>query len=1111
MSTYPNTGQPNARFGLSFAKREKFGSRSTPAGTSSPSSPPNMDHLYPSAPALGGNEIITSTLLHWLTIAVLTRAYHMASRPRHMRSRLSPQTAALACLIGPLAIKKHDKSTRRLPSGLVAILCVLVATMETDLVNGDMRGEVAQILQDNDVVLARNVVFQKKALCFPHRLNILASSTLSYGSLERAPTFLEQASAQLKNTLQDLERVNATRSNLAEPAVLPKFKIVNHHEMVGVHQARLICEGLGMTLAAPRNTTEVRELQAWTLQQSYWNAPGERVWLDFFFDLHEQAFLNALTRERIDLIYPGVDSKQDVYGWKKRIDDHHYAIALILQSGELDFTGVKGMTAYMNGASRNWIKDGEGSAPRARVVCQSFGMSRDNVLIGGDLVSARDLYANQNVRLPLDALKDTDNFLFSLATEERRQIRQLIGRYGLRRLPQTVVPPLVSQSIVPPTVSAPTLKLPSLTNTSDDKQQPPPSAEVEPLQPEKNRQKRDDTWDSSDDADRVLLSIAKAVPVLGLAVASVDDIIRERKLHAFQKTTSKKLHTLERTIAKSARRLAGVEFASEVIDLRVRHLELSVKQMQNHVSATLMSLELNQRLDLIVAEAQALHSEFLVKITEFDRWLAALQRGNTPDQLFTGELLASVRELIRDLGLDARAELQETTSTLVQDPLRIDALQIISNILVSDVPWKIYEMIILPLWQDDHLYQEEVDYKYLAIDSDHQNFVVLTTQQFSDCHNKACILPSPVQPLRQAQCGPIALVGGSANLNCKLNQLPEKDFFAPFSDALAFSVKDTQEIILICPYEDMTPKRKTISGAGVCFIPRGCHLASSDGAIFYGPLSSGLPGNQEHSFICIDTENLDLDEIQENHEEYWAMFKIGTSLADPTPIYATLGVVSTLIILALLACAICGMRRNAPLREPQQVVEFQHDHRWHPREIWNACLGKRRQQNVEPQGNALEGPPNQEPLLAIIDQPRVASPPIPIPGAHDHCDSMVAQNGSSMQAVSYADDSVRISDNLRSLRSQISDTGRNELNKAASTSVPTTPGIASAAKPPKDSPTGTDTPANSTTISQDARSAETARKWRHFGAVPPTVILENGTIPRSPPYPEKPPRPDRPI
>ena len=791
-----------------------------------------MDHLPRNGLGTQGNNLLGTAGLYLLLLTLLVKTYARVSSPRKRRRitlrRLSPQSAALACISGPIPVilQVPDKSVPRFPHSLLAIACVAIAIIETGFVHADLREELAQILHDNDVVLARNVLFQRRAHVFPHRLNILAASTLSYGALERAPTFLERASDQLKVTLRDLERANSTRSNLAEPAILPKYAIPFPDNQVGIHEARLQCEAMGLTLASPRNTTELRELQAWALQHGAWTAPNERIWLDCEFSLHEQAFINMLTKERLDLIYPGVDAKADhstVNGWTHNLDDHTSHPALILQSGQLDFTQVKGISMYGDGYGRGYIdKNTGGMAPVSHVVCQSMGMKRDNVLISGELVSARELYAKQNARLPLEALTEMDNFMSALAIEQRRKITQLIERYGLRRLPQTVIPPLVSQSIVPVDISVPTPDEPIAPNKSHPATAPEqnPVTRFKPIRVNSERKARDTStdWNPSDDVDRVLLSVAKAVPVLGWGVDAVDSIIRMRKLHSFKQTTTKRLRDLERTIAKSARRLSEVKFAADVLDIRTRHLELSVSQMQAHVSATLMTLELNQKLDLVMAEAQALHAEFLTEIAKFDRWLSALQNGRSPDQLFSGTLLASVRELIRDLGLDARSELQNTASTLVQDPIRIDALQIISNIRVSDVPWNLYEMLILPLWSNDHLFQEQVDYKYVAIDRDHTNYIRLTEQEYSRCHDNACVLPNPVRPLRTAECGPIALIN-SPSPKCNINELPNANFYAPFGSALAYSVKTPQQLSLICPYSDTTPRRKTITGAGSASFP----------------------------------------------------------------------------------------------------------------------------------------------------------------------------------------------------------------------------------------------------------------------------------------------------
>ena len=128
-------------------------------------------------------------------------------------------------------------------------------------------------------------------------------------------------------------------------------------------------------------------------------------------------------------------------------------------------------------------------------------------------------------------------------------------------------------------------------------------------------------------------------------------------------------------------------------------------------------------------------------------------------------------------------------------------------------------MLIVPVWQDGKLIREEVDYKYIAIDRDHQNYVTLTDQEYIDCRDAACILPNPTRPLRSAKCGPIALVGGSLDPSCKIVEMPTQDFYASFGSAIAYSVKESDYINLVCPFSESTPRRIRISGTSVCLIP----------------------------------------------------------------------------------------------------------------------------------------------------------------------------------------------------------------------------------------------------------------------------------------------------
>ena len=1051
-----------------------------------------------------GNDILISALIY-LLVATLCAKLHsrLGRRPKRRQPKyLSPRAAAFACVFGPipLILQNPDKKPRSFPNRLLAVACVVIALFDSAFVQADLREDVAQILHDNEVVLARNVIFERKSQAFPRRLDIITSATLSYGALERAPTFLERAAYEVGDALSILKQKNSSRTNLAEPAILPKFKIPYHYEngidnRVSIHKAQDYCNALGMTLAAPRNTTELRKLQAWALQNGGWSAPGERIWIDATYSLHEQSHLNPLTKDRLDISYPGVESKFEGEKWLSRIDDYWSHPALVLQSGELDFLSVKDMQYILNGQNRYYSKDA--LAPTAHVVCQSFGMKRDDVLVSGELTSARDLYAAQNTRLPLEALQETENFLSALALEERRRIRSLIETYGLKRLPQTVVPPLISQSIVPIDFSVSPPEAPS------NETKPFYKAPVLPPLTRKNRtrSKRDDTsdWTAMDSTERVLLSVAKAVPVFGIAADAVDQILRHRRLHSFQQTTAKRVRNLERKIAKSARRLEEVSFASEVLDSRVQQLEFSVNEMRARLSPLIMSLEINQRLDLIVAEAETLHAEFLVEIAKFDQWLSALQRGKSPDQLFSGKLLASVRELIRDLGLSTRSELQSSASTLVQDPIRIDALQIISNVRVSDVPWTLYFILVLPVWQNGKLVREEIDYKYIAIDRDHQNYVPLSDQEFQDCRDAACILPNPIRPLRSAKCGPIALVGGSLDPSCKVVELPANDFYASFGSAIAYSVKTSDYINLVCPFSDSTPRRVRISGTGVCLIPRGCHATNSEGAVFYGLPSSGIP-NDDTPMTCMDTSNLDMKPIHDSHLEYWTMIKIGSYFSNLTPIYVGIGILSFLILLCLLGCIYCRWRRNNRQHyEPRYRVGLHHDQlqpqvdpsppRAPLSEFCPGCLGPCLSRNDrENEYEDVNDPPVRDPPPPPSPRPRreIASSPIDIPPPQrrrsQNDTSLEVHGGNTFQSAREDLDHIASSPvDVHDSPPEVPDrsTGNNKGKSGSSTSTPNVPPL---------------------TIDAE-RSAETARNWRHFGAVPPAV-----TQPDKIKVPGKPPR-----
>ena len=253
---------------------------------------------------------------------------------------------------------------------------------------------------------------------------------------------------------------------------------------------------------------------------------------------------------------------------------------------------------------------------------------------------------------------------------------------------------------------------------------------------------------------------------------SVDDIITAKDRAKFEEETQESLFELYQKTEVQAKEISGIKFGYDKLEKKVRQNELDVDNCLNKISDTMLYLELNGKMDVIVSNSIALYIDYMDVLHDLDEWMTLLNKGETPKQLYGEEQLNSMQKILSSMGLKANRKFQESKSTILPDPLHPTGITIVSEIRGTGVPWNIYEIIPIPRWNQDKLFRQNIGHRYIAIDPYFTRYANLDDLTFNKCLDNACELRGPIRTLSNAECGRMELIGQTTDKNdCKWDEI----------------------------------------------------------------------------------------------------------------------------------------------------------------------------------------------------------------------------------------------------------------------------------------------------------------------------------------------------
>ena len=788
--------------------------------------------------------------------------------------------------------------------------------------------------QNNNVLLRDNVVFYYQGSTFPQEITLPVTTEIDMGTLLKAPNTLRDTSRRLH--AMALEWGTSPVAQPVPPDVdLPGEKYLALKGKLTRRQAMLQCENLQMRLASPRNVSEWTELQSWTLTNGPW-APGAKpfLWIGASFDLVNQEWVNPISRQALHTIYHGLPGSNLQYV----ADDFSSAPTMDLVTGNVLVKRTEGLGLIMNSYSRDYAK----RALSFNAVCQRYDTQDSLAQLKKRIREVQDQYWKGSQELPEEAIMRTQRFIWDLATEESRLFDEIMERHGLHL---AYIPGPPRRRTTPRPVPRLSEAMTQYVNTTND------------IPSDHRRSKRD-----ADFVPQYLLNLSKQLPVIGPGIATVEDMIREKKRAQFEDTTKEQLYQMSLTSVENSRRVAGLEFQTELGKDRLENLEKMVGSLLESIKSTTITLDLNGQLDAIRADSLALHTDYLRTLHKFEDWLACLDQGITPPEMLTSKLMASVKSMIQEMGWNVKVKFQDATSTILPAMLSTSTLTVLSNIRVTGPPWDLYMLQTLPIWTDNKLYREDLKHPFIAVDNYFSKYLTMDKEEYRACRNKPCELRGAIRALSNAECGVKALLGKTNSDDCPVHEItPPADFFETSPHGVIYAVQESQTVTITCPHSGEKPQLVTIVGSGLLTIPDGCQVVTQQGVIYHGPPYWGLPARNLRRAENIVVSILDMN-AWVNRLHHFVDNAVGAyDVIQQGPYYITITLVSTGSIVGSLALCCMGWRVYLCFR-PRNTLNLR-------RHIQQEEGGDRpAQREADPQPNSHRN----EPRNAFVNNQRTA-------------------------------------------------------------------------------------------------------------------------------------------
>ena len=793
------------------------------------------------------------------------------------------------------------------------LLVLLVSggeTLAAEVTTAEKQG-FTTTLQEQHAVVAHDIVFQQIGKLHPHESNLLIRTDLSYAALEAVPQKTEEIAKILKELADNLTESQEFEP-VPEPVALPRYNILWNGTAMNVRQARLRCKRMGMRLVAPTDVAELKEAESYFVAH-YPTTKWTQVWIDSEFDLQSAQLVNPINKQPLADIYRNVQASSE---WKYMRDDYQGGLALIPVVGKLVSPKVDGLSPIVNSQQWYYVRAGT-KEPEARVLCQGFNLDNEMVSRIGDINTARLLYSRENKRLPLQEIRETQRIFQVMAQDQRHRFCQLIERYDLQ---QPLFSDTPKSKRINPLIRQPleiTIAGPKRTFVVADPGNRKEAPQTQQPTGTEDRTKRDV-------AEQFLWNLGTSVPILGTYIGTVRDVLREKRYEAFRDATGQSIDHLFTSVTAQAREIKEIRFAEDEMYLQLMTMQNEMAWLSDMQSNVELYLEVNAVVDRLRTKALATHAEFLIQSEKFERWIGAMLKGQSPNDLYTGEVLKELRNVVAEHGLNVKAQFQDTESTILPHKNRTQSVIILSSVRTTSPAWTIYRQRSVPRFSANRLFREKLKTDYVAISPKYNTYVPLDARQVDKCKDKICQLTGPIRSLSHAECGTIALLGDPTKVKCPVEEIPYEEEFLELSDGgLIYSVTKPVQVTITCPYDkNQQLRHETVNGRGILFIKPGCRASMQNGVTFPSKPYTPYMAHLQRDITQVVADNTGLGRLEDGIELIINVQDTIHELSSRGPQIA-IAVVVCLVTIGVITLACCLVRvRNRAIKLREWVLPW---------------------------------------------------------------------------------------------------------------------------------------------------------------------------------------------
>ena len=756
-------------------------------------------------------------------------------------------------------------------------------------------------LEEQQVILAHDVMFQFEGKLFPHESTVFIKSILSYATLEEVPQQTRLIAAKLRQLTDNLT-VPYEPAPVETPEEEYRYVAVDKENLYNIRQARRECEKRDMRLVAPIDITELREAQSVYVKR-YNATPFDRIWIDSDFDIVSSQMINPITKQTLGEIY---HTALELNRWKEVRDDFYKSVVLNPFKGDLDFVHINGMSGYFNSYQWTYVP-AEAKEPKAKILCQTFNLDTSRASINqAETISGKVLQHRANSMLPRKEIQETQRIFEMIAISQQNRFNEIITKYNLNQ-------PLFGDT---PTNDRQSSHLQVLYEIEEDKQ-----GQGYKIHKEDNwlkaainetikRTKRE-----SIELEQLGWNLGKAIPIIGPYIGAVHDILRIKNLNKYKEETTATLTKLYSQVTSHAREIAEIKFGEKEMRIQIMTMQNEISWLYKVMVDVSLYLEVNAVIDRLRTKILAANTDFHIQCEKFERWISQMVKGKSPEDLYSEDVLKELRNTLAGKGLNVKATFQDTESMIVPSLNRTQSVTILSSVRATGTPWTIYSVKSLPRYFRGRLFRERVESPFIAVNHKYTEYIQLSDQQARMCKDDLCEIRGPRKNLANAGCGTIAFKGDPDKIDCPVDELTEgpEGYFESIEGGLLYSLQDKTRIIITCPYDgDPKVRYETISGRGILLIKPGCQASLQSGETYVGMPGSDLAVNFRKPVNSLFASTVGLGRIQKAIDTYVTVAKVTTKLSQKAPqitLFAAVG--AAIITIIILSCCMWKLKQNA--------------------------------------------------------------------------------------------------------------------------------------------------------------------------------------------------------